>query len=194
MSPRSAGALAGWGAVLALGLAACGPSQVAVPGKPAGFTKSSPTVRSARRLYDGAPPTIPHAPVGASCTECHNERGLEVPGLGYAPPSPHERTRGLSAVSRCQQCHVFATTEKTFRPNAFVGLPQDLGAGRRLYAGAPPVLPHPVFMRENCAACHTGPAAREEIRTSHPERQRCQQCHVGQSSTQVFRGGRGSGT
>jgi cytochrome c-type protein NapB len=33
-------------------------------------------------------------------------------------------------------------------------------------------------MRENCAACHAGPAAREEIRTSHPERTRCRQCHV----------------
>jgi predicted CXXCH cytochrome family protein len=33
-------------------------------------------------------------------------------------------------------------------------------------------------MRENCAACHVGPGAREEIITTHPERTRCRQCHV----------------
>jgi cytochrome c-type protein NapB len=33
-------------------------------------------------------------------------------------------------------------------------------------------------MRENCAACHSGPGARAEIITTHPERVRCRQCHV----------------
>jgi hypothetical protein len=41
-------------------------------------------------------------------------------------------------------------------------------------------------MRENCAACHTGPAAREEIRTTHPERIRCRQCHVPVGSRTEF--------
>jgi predicted CXXCH cytochrome family protein len=47
-----------------------------------------------------------------------------------------------------------------------------------MYDGAPPTIPHKVFMRENCGACHVGPGAREEILTTHPERTRCRQCHV----------------
>ena len=42
---------------------------------------------------------------------------------------------------------------------------QDLRQGKRLNALAPPPIPHKPFMRENCVACHSGPAAREEIRT-----------------------------
>ncbi len=57
---------------------------------------------------------------------------------------------------------------------------------------APPVIPHQLLMRENCAACHTGPAAREEIRCTHPERVRCAQCHVEATTTVEFvRGNRG---
>ena len=51
---------------------------------------------------------------------------------------------------------------------------------------APPVMPHSAFMRENCLACHSGPAAREEIRTPHPERPRCGQCHVQQVTRDLF--------
>lgn len=61
-----------------------------------------------------------------TCTECHNERGMEVADVGFAPPT----------------------------------------------------IPHKTFMRENCTACYSGAAAREEIRTPHPERSRCRQCHV----------------
>ncbi len=160
---------------------ACGRGDggpVQVPGKPAGTFKSAATVRAARRAYDGAPPVIPHAPFGAACGSCHGEAGLEVPGVGYSPPSPHAKTAGMGVAIRCQQCHVFAETQEIFRPNAFEGLPQDLRRGTRLHEFAAPVIPHPVFLRENCLACHSGPAAREEIRTTHPERARCQQCHV----------------
>jgi cytochrome c-type protein NapB len=41
-------------------------------------------------------------------------------------------------------------------------------------------------MRENCTACHDGPAAREEIRTPHPERVRCRQCHLTVATTATF--------
>jgi len=76
-------------------------SRVDVPGRE-GAHKSSATVRAARRAYDGAPPVIPHAAIGGvECTTCHDERGMDVPELGFAPPSPHERTAGLSAISRC---------------------------------------------------------------------------------------------
>lgn len=158
---------------------------VAVPGR-TGAVKSSASVRAARRLFDGAPPTIPHPPLGAACTQCHNERGMHVEGLGFAPPSPHEETRGMSAFSRCNQCHVHALESDEFVVNSFAGLAQDLRRGERLYDGAPPVMPHGTLMRENCSACHDGPAAREELRCSHPERARCEQCHVTQRETSSF--------
>ena len=147
--------------------------------------KSSAAVRAARRAFDGAPPVIPHQPFGVACTNCHNEQGMAVKDLGFAPPTPHgELIHG--ALRRCNQCHVWKEAETTFRENAFVGLAQDLRRGKRLNPLAPPVIPHQILMRENCAACHTGPAAREAIRCTHPERSRCMQCHVEQKTEAEF--------
>ncbi len=160
-------------------------SQVPVPGHNAA-TKTNAETRGTRRLFDGAPPVIPHAPMGANCIQCHNRFGMEVEGLGYSPPSPHAETVGMSATSRCVQCHVFRQTDAVFVANAFDGLKQDLRRGARLYTDAPPVVPHSFQMRENCAACHSGPAAREEVRCTHPDRARCEQCHVPQVTTQLF--------
>ncbi len=173
-----------------IGLVGCSreqsvPETVAVPGVEEA-TKTSATGRAERRLYDGAPPVIPHEDPGMECIQCHNATGVSVPGLGFAPATPHELTEGMSAMSRCRQCHVFRTEDAVFVANRFVGLAQDLRRGSRLYPGAPPVIPHSLQMRENCQACHTGPAAREEIRTSHPERARCEQCHVPRKTHQAF--------
>jgi hypothetical protein len=151
--------------------------MVAVPDGD-GAMKSAATVRAGRRLYDGAPPVIPHDDFGMTCTECHNMTGMEVEGVGYAPPQPHADTPGMRSQTRCTQCHVFQQADTLFAASEFVGLRQDLRRGARLNPIAPPTIPHKVFMRENCAACHTGAAAREEIRTTHPERIRCRQCHV----------------
>lgn len=164
-----------------LALAACGGEdpapKVPVPGVPEAVKTAAPA-RADRRAFDGAPPVIPHPNFGMSCAACHTERGMSVPEHGYAPPMPHADTDGLSAMSRCTQCHVFRTTDALFRESTFAGLRQDLRRGPRGTPASPPVMPHPVAMRENCLACHDGPAAREEIRTSHPERVRCLQCHV----------------
>jgi cytochrome c-type protein NapB len=172
---------AGWILPLLLLAAACGgkedPDRVAVPGRPGAY-KTAAALRAERRLYDGAPPVIPHRDFGPHCASCHTEQGLHVPDLGFAPPMPHERTLGLSGKSRCLQCHVFQQTTGIFRESTFAGLRRELAPGPRLYPGAPPPIPHPLLMRENCGACHSGPAAREEIRCSHPERPRCTQCHV----------------
>lgn len=178
-------------AALALGLAAhaCAPADaaqdVSVPGQPGRF-KSSAVERALRRAYDGAPPVMPHDSFGVACVSCHTARGMEVEGVGFAPPSPHAGTEGLGLASRCVQCHVARTTDGVFVESRFEGLRQDLRRGARQHDLAPPVLPHPLFMRENCLACHDGPAAREEIRTSHPERARCNQCHVEQRATALF--------
>lgn len=139
---------------------------------------TSTSVRAQRRAYDGAPPVIPHAPLGAACVTCHTPTGRPIPSLGMAPANPHSAELTGGALARCRQCHVFRSDESEFRASSFVGLSQDIKPGERMFAGAPPVIPHKVQMRENCLACHAGPAARPEIRCSHPERTRCVQCHV----------------
>ncbi len=176
--------------LLVLPLVACGPAaedRVDVPGRP-GATKTAAAVRAERRAFDGSPPVIPHEPMGAACISCHNAEGIAVPDLGFAPPMPHGTTAGMSTSSRCQQCHVFQRGEEPWVGNTFAGLRQDLRRGQRAGDLAPPVIPHKIFMRENCVACHSGPAAREEVRTSHPERVRCQQCHLEQRTTDSFGG------
>ena len=173
--------------LLATALTGCAgePPGIPVPGRDGAF-KTAAAERAERRLFDGAPPVIPHAETGMACVACHNQEGMAVTGLGYAPPSPHAQTPGLSAISYCRQCHVAAGTAGLLVSNRFAGLRQDLRRGQRLHGLAPPVIPHQILMRENCRACHTGPAAREEIRTSHPERIQCQQCHVEQKTTDRF--------
>jgi nitrate reductase cytochrome c-type subunit len=171
--------------LLCTGTDAIEEEDIAVPGRP-GAVKSSPAVRAKRRTFDGAPPVIPHRTFGAACTSCHTQRGMAVEGIGFAPPSPHIETVGMSAISRCQQCHVFRQTSSVWRQNGFEGLRQDLRHGARTHPYAPPVIPHRTFMRENCLACHSGPAAREQIRTPHPERMRCRQCHVEQRTAAEF--------
>ncbi|MDH3590770.1 MAG: hypothetical protein OER88_02760 [Planctomycetota bacterium] len=148
--------------------------------------KSPAAVRAARRAYDGAPPVIPHQVFSASCTSCHNRDGIEVPGVGFAPNLPHAETVGIGKAARCTQCHVSKKTDAEFQPSTFQGLRQDLRRGKRHHLLAPPVMPHSRFMRENCRACHTGPAAREEIRCTHPERVNCSQCHVQRTTESLF--------
>jgi hypothetical protein len=64
-------------AVLFFIVACAAPSKVLVPGREGAF-KTVATERAKRRTYNGAPPTIPHQEMGADCTSCHNERGMEV--------------------------------------------------------------------------------------------------------------------
>ncbi len=171
-------------------LASCGgdagsTTMVAVPGVP-GAQKTTARLRAERRLYDGAPPVIPHRDFAADCISCHTIAGMSVPDVGFAPPAPHANVTPPAAMSRCQACHVWKLTDDLFRPNGFVGLAQDLRAGKRQNDLAPPVIPHQILLRENCRACHAGPAAREEIRCPHPERERCTQCHVEQQTVAEF--------
>jgi nitrate reductase cytochrome c-type subunit len=164
---------------------ACGDRWVDVPDAD-GAVKSGAAVRAERRAYDGAPPVIPHASFGADCSACHDTQGIAVEGVGFAPASPHEGTNTAGNTLRCRQCHVFHTTDDVFVESQFIALRQDLRAGDRLNPIAPPTIPHRTLMRENCVACHSGAAAREDIRTSHPERTRCRQCHVAVTTTERF--------
>ena len=153
------------------------PANLTVPGID-GATKSSPGVRAERRAYSGAPPVIPHQPVGVECSRCHHTRGIHVADLGFAPPSPHHATERAAAMVRCRQCHAYRSTDERFRDTTFRGMRAKTGGASRAHPGAPPTIPHPTLMRNNCLACHDGPAARESIRCHHPTRIRCRQCHV----------------
>jgi cytochrome c-type protein NapB len=138
--------------------------------------------RASLRAYDGAPPVIPHGIdtlSSASCLSCHSQDG----NLVIAGKRPAEISHPW--VTNCTSCHVPAdglrqitepVTDRLNVENAFVGK-RSAGAGPRAYGTAPPTTPHPVWMRQNCMACH-GPGREQAIRTSHPERQNCLQCHA----------------
>ncbi len=154
-------------------LAGCSQTGDETPMKPASAAK-----RAERRLFSGAPPVIPHPPLSGKCVTCHTPTGSARPPLGFAPANPHTKTPGMSDESRCQQCHLFQTTPDVFVGSTFEPFRIAGTQGERAHKLAPPTIPHHHFMREDCAACHTGPASRPEIRCSHAERARCVQCHV----------------
>jgi len=125
--------------------------------------------RAKNRAYDGAPPTIPHpveAQSAASCLACHGE-GLKV-GDRIASRMSH------ALLTNCTQCHVEQVTVPT--ENSFVGVYRS-GPGERASPGAPPIIPHHTWMRENCTSCH-GLMTRPGTRTTHPWLTNCTQCHA----------------
>lgn len=138
--------------------------------------------RADRRAYDGAPPTIPHEIDQlsvAACMTCHSTESTL--SIGDKRPA----TISHPYFSNCTQCHVPADGLRRFTEaesarldvaNSFQGRTPP-GLGTRAYAGAPPTVPHPLWMRQNCMSCH-GPAREHAIRTSHPSRQNCLQCHA----------------
>jgi cytochrome c-type protein NapB len=132
--------------------------------------------RARRRAYDGAPPTVPH-PIdqfsAAACVACHRD-GIKV-GDRVASKMSH------GFLSNCTQCHVselsyVASPGGVELASSFVGV-ERAGRGERASPGAPPIIPHHVWMRENCLSCH-GTLTREGIRSTHPWLSNCQQCHA----------------
>lgn len=132
--------------------------------------------RMQRRAFDGAPPVVPH-PVDqmttASCLVCH-ENSKDIGKGVRAPMMSHP------VYVNCTQCHAeSASTEFEYQPpalNQFEGL-VSFGPGSRAGQGAPPVIPHSTWMRENCMSCHQRQGA-SPIRTTHPWRANCTQCHA----------------
>lgn len=137
------------------------------------------------RAYDGAPPTIPH-PIGSEialeCLVCHTD-GMMVDDRIARPPSH-------SWMTNCTQCHIRSNvfinqnriSEGTLEHAESVGGSNHFGGhqwplhGDRAWEGAPPTVPHPTWMRQNCASCH-GTTGRHGLRSTHPDRQNCLQCH-----------------
>jgi nitrate reductase (cytochrome), electron transfer subunit len=149
------------------------------------------------RAYPGAPPRVPHSLApdefrGTTCNACHERGGFSARFNAYAPVTPHPEYRN------CLQCHAVddgltgiangraasAPDARTERPTAadFTALAWRTtswpSTNQRAMTGSPPAIPHTFDLRGNCLACHTGPGAVAEIRTTHPERANCRQCHV----------------
>ncbi len=130
------------------------------------------------RAYHGAPPSIPHAVSdernmgGKACLKCHENGGYVEKYQAYTPVTPHPEKEN------CRQCHVVQKTEGLFKATQFKKERFSKVGTNKAMQTSPPVIPHPIELRENCLACHAGPAAPKEIRVSHPERVNCRQCHV----------------
>ncbi|MFQ5674729.1 MAG: hypothetical protein ACE5G1_02445 [bacterium] len=136
--------------------------------------------RAELRYYAYAPPFIPHQILNRKCLDCHQD-GLVVEGF-KAPVTPHPE------LQNCQQCHVRADEDvRLFKENKFVGLPEPQKVVKPQPSG-PPLIPHRVFMREQCLVCHGDASRREVTQTTHPERQNCLQCHIEQhAQVSLFR-------
>lgn len=138
--------------------------------------------RQARRAFNGAPPTIPHQVDVVStqaCTACHgvNGQSLRIGNQVITPAMPHQ------LLTNCTQCHVpqsdLKDDEQHWLANDFEGLATPM-QGDRAYPGAPPTIPHSVWMRDTCLSCH-GPNGQSALRSGHVWRANCLQCH-GQSA------------
>lgn len=135
--------------------------------------------RADLRMYDGAPPVMPHAVRNRDCLDCH-ATGMITEGK-RAPITPHPQ------FANCQQCHVPQQNVALFRENEFKRT-VSVAALPRANPNGPPLIPHRVFMRENCLVCHNDPGRREIVQTTHPERANCRQCHVAQNGeVELFR-------
>ncbi len=137
------------------------------------------------RAYPGAPPSIPHPLVtekgigGKDCLQCHQQGGFVKKFEAFAPVTPHPE------LLNCKQCHVPQKTSQLFRATNWEKTAPP-AIHQAAMPGAPPVIPHDLYMRNNCLSCHAGPAAPKEIRVSHPERINCRQCHLPKSGADVF--------
>jgi nitrate reductase (cytochrome), electron transfer subunit len=135
------------------------------------------------RAYPGAPPSIPHPVLNEqeqNCNVCHKKGGLVPKYNAFAPVTPHPD------YENCLQCHALNKSSG----EAFTGIDwlkvKAPPLKRSALPGSPPPIPHTMQLRDNCAACHTGPSAPLEIRCGHPERINCIQCHVPQKVPGVF--------
>jgi cytochrome c-type protein NapB len=152
----------------------------AMPSEP--NRKRTRPVYYARRDGPGEPPVIPHAvdasqTSGRLCLACHADGGWVPRFDAYTPLTPHPE------LDSCQDCH--SPAEPGRRPPASASSPPALRTAA--LPGAPPPIPHTLEMRERCQACHAGPGAVDELRTTHPERAGCRQCHaLGSQPAEAF--------
>lgn len=122
------------------------------------------------RAYDGAPPVIPHSVGRVQCRSCHDP-GASTNSDRVGPPRSHP------AWGDCRQCHVVRHDTGGFAASDFEPLWRPARGGR-LYAAAPPAIPHQLQNRGNCVVCHIGRQAPKALRAAHGMRDNCVQCHA----------------
>jgi cytochrome c-type protein NapB len=129
------------------------------------------------RQYPGSPPRIPHevdlsfSGNETDCLSCHGKGGYSAQFGAYAPVTPHPEN------VLCYQCHATIESQLLFVETEWKSIaPPRLGLS--FLSSSPPPVPHSLQMRENCIACHTGPGAVAEIRSTHAARGDCRQCHA----------------
>lgn len=132
--------------------------------------------RSTLRAYEGAPPVIPH-PIAdlnvQTCRACH--------ATGLRAGDKVSRMVSHTYLVNCTQCHVEASpplpVDEPEPQNSFTGRFASGYGGTRAWTGAPPVVPHTIFMRTNCVSCH-GEYGYDGWRPDHLARTNCIQCHA----------------
>lgn len=131
--------------------------------------------RAKLRAFEGAPPVVPHPTTDMNvqtCRACH--------GQGLRAGDKTARMVSHATMTNCTQCHVEAESpllgDLPSPSNSFAGCRPSGYGGTRAWAGAPPVMPHAVFMRTNCIACH-GEFGYDGWRPDHLSRTNCIQCH-----------------
>ena len=129
------------------------------------------------RQYPGSPPRIPHKVFASfsgeaeNCLACHGRGGYDVEQDAYAPVTPHPEKE------LCYQCHVPKLTDELFVETNWLSVPPPK-LGNSQMGGSPTPIPHSLQFRDDCIACHAGPAAVTEIRVDHAIRGNCRQCHM----------------
>jgi nitrate reductase (cytochrome), electron transfer subunit len=136
------------------------------------------------RQYPGSPPYIPHEIkeadlAEADCLACHGSGGWTEELKRHTPITPHPEQ------TACRQCHVGMTEVTLFTDIDWMSIPPPR-LGRSELPGGPTPIPHNLQMRENCMACHVGPATVSAIRVEHPSRGNCRQCHVPDSGAEPY--------
>jgi nitrate reductase (cytochrome), electron transfer subunit len=154
----------------------------------------------ALRAYPGAPPRVPHGVTAeeyreSRCNACHEAGGFSLRFGAYAPVTPHagmgacvqchlvdselsgRALPGRGPDADCRQCHG-SPGARASEPSTDWGAAAWPSLAARPGSGVPPIIPHDLDLRGNCAACHTGPAAVRELRTEHAGRVGCRQCHL----------------
>jgi nitrate reductase cytochrome c-type subunit len=125
------------------------------------------------RAYSGAPPVVQHEILElgrGDCLSCHLHGDAKEPFKKKAQKTPHPE------LVRCEQCHVEEMTSGVFKNNTFLGKTYVMRL--KAHQESPPLIPHPLTLRENCVGCHGLEENEERLKTDHPERVRCVQCHL----------------
>ena len=89
--------------------------------------------RAQLRLYDGAPPVIPHDvdEIGRrDCLSCHEEGKATLNGK-FAAITPHP------SWTNCKQCHVPQQDVSLFQKNSFIGVEYHGGIQKANPVGPP---------------------------------------------------------